>query len=133
MNIIDIEETSKTLKVYGNIAEGTLILSGKSLPENAREFFTPLLDWMDVFASSETEKLNVEIDIEYYNTSTSSIIYKVLDKLKHESSKREVQITWYFEEDDIEMEEIGTDLREIIGNIITVKSKKSPNETVWAK
>ena len=133
MNIIEIKETSKSLKVYGNIAEGTLLLSGKSLPENAREFFTPVLEWIDTLSASVPQKFQVDLDIEYYNTSTSSIIYKILNKLKQESKNREVQIVWHFEEDDLEMEEVGIDLQEIIGAIMTLKPKKSQDETVWVK
>ncbi|MEO9533985.1 MAG: DUF1987 domain-containing protein [Crocinitomicaceae bacterium] len=133
MNVIDIKETSKSLKVYGNMAEGTLLLSGKSLPENAREFFTPVLEWIDKLSASAPQKFQVDLEIEYYNTSTSSIIYKILNKLKQESKNREVQIIWHFEEDDLEMEEVGIDLQEIIGTIMTLKPKKSQGETVWVK
>ncbi len=46
MDNLIIEKTKNTLGVNFIAETGVLELTGSSFPENASEFFTPLVDWL---------------------------------------------------------------------------------------
>ena len=52
--------------------------------------------------------MNFKLD--YFNTSTSKEFYAILVKVKEHNYG--VEINWYFQEDDEQMEEDGIDLQE---------------------
>jgi hypothetical protein len=80
------EGTTKTPEIIGDIEKAEFSIKGKCIPEDARNFFVPFRDWLLDFTESAEEPINVKFDLEYFNTSTSSIlldILKHLDKTNH--------------------------------------------------
>lgn len=118
------QATTKTPAINGNIDKGEFSIKGKCIPEDARGFFVPFRDWLMDFTESTKESINVEIDLEYFNTSTSSILLDIFKHLDKTNKSKEVKVTWIYEEDDIEMEEVGEDYKIIVGDIITLQSKE---------
>lgn len=133
MSKIDIKKTTKTPRIIGDTALGNLSISGKSLPENAREFYEPLMLWFSELEKDHPENITIDLDYEYYNTSSSSILFKVLDSLRKLSSKSNMKVTWHYEEDDLEMEEIGQDFQNVMGDIFILKPKANLEKTDWLK
>jgi len=122
MEDIKIEGTPKTPTVEFNQASGTLLIKGRSIPENSIEFYKPLIDWIGAYAQSPQENTVVSIKLEYFNTSSSKCILDVFKKL--ESVGSNVLIKWYYEEDDEDMLEAGEDYDAIINlpfNMIEVE------------
>lgn len=118
-----IKETHRTPLIKGSIEKGLIEITGKSLPEDARDFYLPFRDWLlDLFVS-EVPKITVELELEYFNTATSKIIIDMLLSLEKLKDKKEITITWIYDEDDMEMEETGHDFEALLGDIITLKSK----------
>lgn len=115
--------TDKTPEIKGNIQEGTLRIVGKSLPENAQLFFTSFKEWLGEFYKSKTTSIKVDFDLEYYNTSSSSMIIDILKNLKELQNSKSIEIKWLYEEDDLEMREIGEDFQDIIGEIVLLIPK----------
>ena len=122
-NEFAIEATHKTPEIKGNIEAGKLSIKGKSIPEDARDFYLPFRDWLLDFVKTEAQRIEVDVDLEYFNTSSSSIFLDVFKHLRKTSEDKPVAITWIFEEEDMEMEEVGEDYKLMIGDIITLKSK----------
>lgn len=112
MEDIRIEGTAKTATVNFIQAEGLLEIKGRSIPENSIEFYKPLIDWIEVYSKSPQESTNVNIQLEYFNTSSSKCLLDLFKKL--ESISGQVTINWYFEEDDEDMLEAGEDYEAII-------------------
>lgn len=118
-----IEETEKTPIINGDISKGTFSIKGKSLPENAREFYNPILDWLKDFYKSSSPTIQVDIDLEYFNTASSGVIFKILREIQKMASSRKVNIYWHYEEDDIEIEEVGLEFQSALGEIIELKER----------
>ncbi|UKN03665.1 DUF1987 domain-containing protein [Paracrocinitomix mangrovi] len=127
MNTFKVEATHKTPEIEGNIEEGKFSIKGKCIPEDARGFFIPFRDWFMQFVQSDCNKIYAELDLEYFNTSTSSILLDVFKQLDNLSNKKEVEITWIYEEDDFEMEEVGQDYKLMIGENFKLQSKPWEN------
>jgi hypothetical protein len=115
MEPIIIEGTSKTPSVKFDSGEGVFEIKGRSIPENSVEFYKPLVDWLDGYKETPLQKTVVDIKLEYFNTSSSKCILDVFKKLESiHKAKNEVEVNWYYEEDDEDMLEAGEDYESII-------------------
>ncbi len=115
MENISIKATPKTPTVDFIAESGKVEIKGRSIPENSIEFYKPLVDWLDSYAADPKEETEVNIQLEYFNTSSSKCILDVFKKLEaiHKDGHN-VKINWYFEEDDEDMLEAGEDYQSII-------------------
>jgi hypothetical protein len=115
MESLLIEGTPKTPNVTFEPEKGLLEIKGRSIPENSIEFYKPLVDWLEEYAQKPSNKTQVNVHLEYFNTSSSKCILDVFKKLETiHKNKYEVQINWYYEEDDEDMLEAGEDYESII-------------------
>ncbi len=126
MENLVLEGSAKTPAIDFNAGNGKLEFRGRSIPENSIEFFKPLNDWLDGYAQSSPNAIDVHVRLEYFNTSSSKCIldfFKRLEGIKNGGSS-DVNVTWYFEEDDEDMQEAGEDYQAIVNlpfNIIEVE------------
>ncbi len=115
METIIREGTPKTPYVRLDGEKGLIEIKGRSIPENSVEFYKPLIDWLDKYGNVPLEVTNVNIQLEYFNTSSSKCILDIFKKLELIYKKgSKVQINWYYEEDDEDMFEAGEDYQSII-------------------
>ncbi len=115
MEPIQIEGTPKTPTIKFDSATGVFEIKGRSIPENSVEFYKPLIDWLDLYKETPNNKTVVNIKLEYFNTSSSKCILDVFKKLETiHKAKNEVEVNWYYEEDDEDMLEAGEDYESII-------------------
>jgi hypothetical protein len=115
MEIINEEGTPKTPRIKYDDQAATLLLAGRSIPENAIDFYKPLLDWLDSYANGSNPGLTLNVKLEYFNTSSSKCILDVFKKLEALSKAgKQVAVKWHYEEDDEDMLEAGEDYDAII-------------------
>ena len=115
MESINIEGTPKTPTVNFDPQTGICLLKGRSIPENSIEFYKPIIEWFDKYINSPAALTSVDIQLEYFNTSSSKCILDVFKKLEAVyKNGNEVVINWYYDEDDEDMLEAGEDYQSII-------------------
>ena len=115
MESISIEGTPKTPTVNFNAETGIIEIKGRSIPENSIEFYRPLVEWLEEYSKGPQKLTTVNIQLEYFNTSSSKCILDVFKKLEAiHKGKNEVIINWHYEEDDEDMLEAGEDYESII-------------------
>ncbi len=115
MKPIFIERTPKTPLVKFDSEKGVIEVKGRSIPENSIEFYKPLVDWLEHYAKQPLKLTRVDVQLEYFNTSSSKCILDVFKKLESiHKAKNDVLINWYYEEDDEDMLEAGEDYESII-------------------
>jgi hypothetical protein len=115
MESLLIEGTAKTPNIKFDGGQGLIEIKGRSIPENSIEFYKPLVDWLDHYSQSPKQTTKVNVQLEYFNTSSSKCILDVFKKLESiHKSNHEVVINWYYEEDDEDMLEAGEDYESII-------------------
>tara|TARA_B100000963_G_C22568632_1_gene644937 strand:+ start:301 stop:675 length:375 start_codon:yes stop_codon:yes gene_type:complete len=112
MEDLSLEGTAKTPTVDFKSA-GELLIKGRSIPENSIEFYKPLIEWISNYSENPKENTLVNIQLEYFNTSSSKCILDVFKKLES-ISESSVSVKWYYEEDDEDMLEAGEDYEAII-------------------
>ncbi|WP_028315288.1 DUF1987 domain-containing protein [Desulfatibacillum aliphaticivorans] len=110
-----IEQTASTLGVDFDPQTSTLAMSGESYPENALKFFTPVAAWLEEFLSSRTpgDKIQVDLDIIYFNSSTSKVLMNIFDMLEEAAKKRIlVNIAWKHHAENEISQECGEEFAE---------------------
>ena len=115
MEKINIESTPKTPSISFDFEKGFLEIKGRSIPENSIEFYKPIVESLEKYGSKPQGTTTVNIQLEYFNTSSSKCILDVFKKLEsiHKSGNQLV-INWYYEQDDEDMLEAGEDYQAII-------------------
>jgi hypothetical protein len=78
---LNIEETNKTPQIDLNKLTGNIILSGKSIPENAAKVYEPVLNWISEYVQDPNPTTNLIINLEYYNTSSAVWMTKIIKAL----------------------------------------------------
>ncbi|MFW5852296.1 MAG: DUF1987 domain-containing protein [Bacteroidota bacterium] len=115
MESIKIDGSPKTPEVNFDYQSGLIEIKGRSIPENSIEFYKPMIDWLEEYTKNPQDKTTVQIQLEYFNTSSSKCILDVFKKLEGISKNgKEIEINWYYEEDDEDMLEAGEDYQSII-------------------
>jgi len=116
MNNLVIEGSKQTPKVEFIASSGILEISGRSIPENTFEFFNPVLLWLDEYSQNALDVTTINVNLEYFNTSSSKYILEIFKRLKGLiNDGKEVLVKWYYEEDDEEMMETGEDYEDVSG------------------
>lgn len=102
-NIIH-EGTPKTPRIVVDKENGTIEIAGRSNPENSREFFGPVMDWLNDYIENPAENTTLTVNLEHFNTSSSKYVLDILKKIKKLSeSDKAFKIVWMYEDDDFEM------------------------------
>ncbi len=115
MEKFSIEGTPKTPTINFDMVSGHLEVKGRSIPENSIEFYKPLVEALERYAQKPQAATNVNIQLEYFNTSSSKCILDVFKKLESiQKAGSATTINWYYEEDDEDMLEAGEDYQAII-------------------
>jgi len=115
MEKLILEGSAKTPTVNFDGENGVMELRGRSIPENSIDFYKPLNEWIENYGNSPKPNTVVDIKLEYFNTSSSKCILDLFKQLEKLNSKGTVvNVNWYFEEDDEDMEEAGEDYDAII-------------------
>jgi hypothetical protein len=76
-----IEETPKTPHIELNPLTGDFIFSGRSIPENAAKIYEPVLNWVSEYILNARPTTNLRLNMEYFNTSSSLWLAKILKVL----------------------------------------------------
>ena len=97
-------ETVRTPTINFDNETGILLLEGRSNPENAREFYEPIVKWMDEYIKQPAEKTDFRINLEHFNTSSSKYLMEILRRIRYLADHEHLfNVTWMYEEDDLEM------------------------------
>ncbi len=103
MEILHIEATSDTPKVRLDSISGTFEISQRCFPEDAVGFFLPIIEWIKNYSKTPNQQSNFNFKLEYFNTSSSKQLFKILMLLEELSRNNEVVISWHYHKADSDM------------------------------
>ncbi len=122
METLKIDGSSVSPKVYFSPQERLLEISGYSRPENARDFYNPLLQWLEDLGSwylkhpsaDNSEPFTFKFKYIYFNSSSAKFIYDIILQVSElQKAGVPVKVYWYYDEDDDELREAGEELSEM--------------------
>lgn len=119
---IFIEPTATTPQIDLNHLTGELILSGRSIPENAAKLYTEVLSWVTEYIKQPRRTTNLRLNLEYFNTSSSIWLTKIVKSLcSINDTDNTLFIHLYFSDEDFESMEVE-DLKDALSPIIDITS-----------
>ncbi len=95
--------------------DGVLVISGRSIPEDSASFFEPLFKSIIEYSKNPLPHTEVNLMLEYSNSSTNRALMSVFELLKEVYKKGfSITVNWYYIIDDKEMFDLGSDFKDII-------------------
>jgi hypothetical protein len=119
MQELNLTPTKNTPEVKFN--SGRLEMHGEAFPENASDFFRPLLDWLDNYKTSsyvreEGQGTVFVSNIDYFNTMSRPYVLEIVKKLNHlNQSGHSVKMKWFYE-GELDIDEDDINFQELIDN-----------------
>ena len=72
MKRLEIQPSNNTPHIVFDAEEGVLLIEGKSFPEDSKEFYRPIIEWVDEYRNIKPSAVTVKFNLFYL--SSSSII-----------------------------------------------------------
>ena len=107
MEILQIKGSWKSPHIILD-PNGNFEIWGRSLPENVIDIYTPVLEWLDAYVKKAAPQTNIEVKLEYFNTSSSKLLYEIFKRFENiKKAGNNINVKWYFESDDVDLKEEG--------------------------
>jgi hypothetical protein len=103
---IELNATRETPVVV--MQEGLISIKGRSIIENAGDFYKPLYKWVTDYVAESVEATRVKFAFEFINTSSTKWIYSIVKELaRYTNVHSKLTIEWHYEKGDDELFELG--------------------------
>ena len=108
MKPLIIEPTDRFLSVSLIAETGKLTFLGRSLPEDGKRLFTPVMEWLHEYEKKPAIQTECTFKMEYFNSSSRKCfvdVFNILDSMREKGNA--VTIIWYYEDGDDDLKEMG--------------------------
>jgi len=114
---IIIEPAAKSPEVIFDKENNIFQIRGRSISENAHEFYEPLKVWLKEYFKNPNQQTKLVLNFDYLNSSSLIQISKIINLLeKNYNQGADVLLVWQYEENDELIENTGIELN-LISNI----------------
>ncbi len=95
-----------------NSTTGKLVMGGMAVPENVKEMFAPIREWIEVYEKMPQSATELELSFEYLNTAATKMVFEIASKVSnlHGHENCRVKVTWRYLRGDAEMRELGEEI-----------------------
>ena len=108
-----IKASDRTPEVRIDSQAGEVIFSGESYPENAINFYKPIMETLEGLCQSGTS-LSLRFELIYMNSSSLGMLRNMMSAIDHYAQQGlSATVSWQAYEDDDGMIEMGEDLQEL--------------------
>jgi len=102
MDLFFREPTEKTPLIILDPEQKKFEIIGVSVPENGKEFYQPVLEWLSAFAVKPPGEMTLVINLDYFNISSSKMILFIFYKLMEiKQLGKEVRVVWFYNDEDL--------------------------------
>ncbi len=114
MNKLEIKETTNTPYVLFDHESKIFKIEGKSFPEDNKEFYSPILKWLEEYKNTKPDTFELKINLYYLSSSSVISIKQILMKVsEYKNLGTKISIVWCYDEDDDDIKKTGEDYMEI--------------------
>ena len=107
MQSLIIKATEDTPEIIFDPENEKFSISNVSLPENAIEFYAPILSWLKKYRDNPLTETIFDFDIEYLNTASSKQIFELVFLIDKINDVSDVTINWHYDAVDEDMQALG--------------------------
>lgn len=114
MKNLVVASTKKTPEIIFK-ASGELMITGSSLPVNIKDFYQPIIDWLEELKLTNPLTISLTFNLEHINTSSTRIFLQILRLINSiNAGKLNFRVIWRYDKGDEDMLEQGKGFQEII-------------------
>lgn len=100
-------------------------ITGISMAENSYDLYQEVIEWFTEYSKDPNKKTVLEFKLVYLNSSAIINIVRIIKILADlYKNGHDVKIIWYFETDDIEIQEHGDDISELFNIPVEITQLK---------
>lgn len=109
-----VEPTDRSPAVCFDFDSRSLKISGESYPEDVIAFYRPVFTALDQFLDEQnTNDVRFDFELVYFNSGSAKAIMMIMEKLDDAARNgTEVEVHWYYDQEDDTMEELGGEFGE---------------------
>ena len=116
--------TSETPEVVFDRAKNEFKISGKSMPENALDFYAPILNWLEHYKSTPNNQTQFDITLDYFNSGSVKQVFKILCILEEITEQgKTVEVFWHYKKGDELMLMKGLEFDKFLDLTIELKER----------
>ncbi|MCA1961014.1 MAG: DUF1987 domain-containing protein [Desulfomonile sp.] len=114
MDNLVVEATKSSPYISFDAGKGLLEIKGKSYPENAAKFYSPVFDWLNEYLDTVTDQaIQVNLEIIYFNSSSSKVFLNLFDMLDRAvKNGKKITIDWRYHTENDTARECGEEFME---------------------
>ena len=131
MNALIIPDTRNTPNVWFEPATGRFEVEGVSIPENASDFYMPVIEWMTRYLTELPDGSVFHFHLSYINSTSLKAIYQMLKRID-EAGKlgARINVRWYAEDEDEFMQEAAAMFSDLLDlQLQLVRAPEGPGRT----
>lgn len=108
MEELRIEPGKNTPDIVLN-PSGFIRISGRSIHENAEEFYDPVVKWVNNYVKNPADQMVIDINMEYFNSASARVLVRIFKNIVNSAigKSKKVIFNWYYEEGDEDILERG--------------------------
>jgi len=123
MENIELPQTEHTPTVLCNATDGSISITGDSLPEDAKAFYQQIIDWVRTVQTEGTLGVKARLFFNYFNSSSAKQIIKLFYAMEEVAdSGKSVEIEWCHAANDVMIKERGEELAQLVELPFTVSA-----------
>ena len=93
-----LEATDSTPICEISVEKSSMLLSGVSMPENANEFYAPIIEKIDTLFKNASGQFTLKIQLSYMNSMSNK---QLLRLMKHiEGMSLDLKVVWKYQPED---------------------------------
>lgn len=114
MTRLEIPETNNTPHIVLDSTANLCKVEGKSFPEDSKEFYRPVIDWMDELIVAQPASFTIEFNLFYLSSSSIISVKQLLLKVVDLQAKgTKINVIWSYDEDDDDIKKTGEDYQKL--------------------
>jgi SiaC family regulatory phosphoprotein len=114
MKRLEIPASNNTPHIILDVDMNTFLIEGKSFPEDSKEFYRPVIEWMDEFKASGSKSIKICFNLFYLSSSSIISVKQFLMKaVDLNTSGAAITIEWAYDEDDDDIKKTGEDYQKL--------------------
>ena len=127
---LNIEPTKRSPWIV--FEPGRIFVMGRAILDNPSVFFETPIKWVSALSKDWNGKTKVDLGFEYINTGSTKWLYLLLRELAEMSNiSLNTEITWYYEEGDDDMCELGYILKSLVDCKFAIVEVEEMNDNLY--
>ncbi|MCA0429766.1 MAG: DUF1987 domain-containing protein [Bacteroidetes bacterium] len=98
--LLNIEATDYLPRVTLSQSDGVLYIAGKSYPQNADQFYIPVIAKINDYLKNPHSTTTINLEIEYFQTTSQRYLLQILAMFVQKIPQKDLVFNWWYYDED---------------------------------